>query len=179
MTAYQAGRGRLDSSANLKISKPPRSLILSTGEETPRGHSVRARLWIIELSPGSINKDLLAKCQSDADHGLYARSMGAFIGWTARRYEELQERILNEAPELRRAASSCKGHMRTPDIMASLQLGVSIFLEFAEEVGAINSDERGNLEAKCWRALANTAVQQAKHQATAEPTQRFLQVLRA
>ena len=77
MTAYQAGRGRLDSSANLKISKPPRSLILSTGEETPRGHSVRARLWIIELSPGSINKDLLAKCQSDADHGLYARSMGA------------------------------------------------------------------------------------------------------
>jgi len=41
-----AGRGRLDSTAKLREPKPPRALILSTGEDIPRGQSVRARLHI-------------------------------------------------------------------------------------------------------------------------------------
>ena len=45
-----AGRGRLDSTAKLREPKPPRALILSTGEDIPRGQSVRARLLILELA---------------------------------------------------------------------------------------------------------------------------------
>ena len=45
----RAGRGRLDSTARLREPKPPRALILSTGEDIPRGHSIRARLFILEL----------------------------------------------------------------------------------------------------------------------------------
>src|SRR5262249_24070742 len=50
-----AGRSRLDSTAKLREPKPPRALILSTGEDIPRGQSVRARLLILELPKGSIN----------------------------------------------------------------------------------------------------------------------------
>src|SRR5260370_42080221 len=50
-----SGRGRLDSTAKLREPKPPRGLILSTGEDIPRGHSVRARLWILEVSKGAID----------------------------------------------------------------------------------------------------------------------------
>src|ERR1019366_2498974 len=73
-----AGRGRLDSSAALRESKPPRALILSTGEEIPRGHSVRARLLITEIAKGSIDGGDLRSCQQDASAGLYAESMGGF-----------------------------------------------------------------------------------------------------
>src|SRR5439155_23830899 len=45
-----AGRSRLDSTAKLREPKPPRALILSTGEDVPRGQSIRARLLILELS---------------------------------------------------------------------------------------------------------------------------------
>ena len=45
-----AGRGRLDSTAKLREPKPPRALILSTGEDIPRGQSVRARLMILEIA---------------------------------------------------------------------------------------------------------------------------------
>jgi hypothetical protein len=45
-----AGRNRLDSTAKLREPKPPRGLIISTGEETPRGQSIRARLMIAEIA---------------------------------------------------------------------------------------------------------------------------------
>jgi len=38
------GRGRMHGHRHLSDSRPPRSLILATGEEVPRGHSLRARL---------------------------------------------------------------------------------------------------------------------------------------
>jgi hypothetical protein len=50
----RAGRGRLDSTVKLREVKPPRALILSTGEDIPRGHSIRARLLILEISAGTI-----------------------------------------------------------------------------------------------------------------------------
>src|SRR5260370_40577038 len=64
-----AGRGRLDCSAALRESKPPRALILSTGEDIPRGQSVRARLLIVELETGSIQGSDLAACQREAQRG--------------------------------------------------------------------------------------------------------------
>src|SRR5260370_34857800 len=50
----QSGRGRLDSNSSLQEPKHPRALILSTGEDIPRGHSIRARLLTLELSHGTI-----------------------------------------------------------------------------------------------------------------------------
>lgn len=78
-----AGRGRLDSSAKLREPKPPRALILSTGEDIPRGHSIRARLLILELAKGSISAGRLTECQEDARDGRYAEAMGGFVQWLA------------------------------------------------------------------------------------------------
>jgi len=70
----RAGRGRLDSSARLREPKPPRGLILSTGEEMPRGHSIRARLLLLELSKGAITANELTECQRDGASGRYAEA---------------------------------------------------------------------------------------------------------
>src|ERR1017187_1713997 len=174
-----AGRGRLDSTAKLRETKPPRALILSTGEYIPRGQSVRARLLILELPKGGIDVSVLTECQGDAQGGLYAEAMGGFVRWLAGRYEEARAAFDRIVAECRAAALRNSAHARTPDIVANLQAGFEMYLEFSAESGAVDGSERDRLSNQCWEALRAAAAAQAKHQAATEPTSRFLESLRA
>ncbi len=175
----QAGRGRLDSTARLREPKPPRALILSTGEDIPRGQSVRARLLILELSKGDIQSGHLSACQSEAQAGLYAVAMGGFVRWFAGHYEDARSTFERRVSEYRESALRNATHARTPEIVANLQAGFETFLEFALESGAIDAAEREQLASACWEALREAAAEQAKHQAATEPTARALEVIRA
>jgi hypothetical protein len=174
-----AGRSRLDSTARLREPKPPRALILSTGEDIPRGQSVRARLLIQELSKNAIHTDDLTRCQQDAHGGLYAEAMGGFVQWLAGRYEEALAWFQRKITEYRARALRDMAHARTPDIVANLQAAFELFLEFSLASGAVDAAERDCLAARCWEALRDAAAAQAKHQAATEPTARFLALLRS
>jgi hypothetical protein len=52
--------------------RPPRALLLATGEEVPKGRSLRARLLIIPVRAGEVDPILLSKCQDDAQQGGFA-----------------------------------------------------------------------------------------------------------
>jgi hypothetical protein len=175
----RAGRGRLDSSANLREPKPPRALILSTGEEIPRGHSIRARLLILEIPKFAIKTSDLTACQNDAQAGLYAEAMGGFIQWIAGRYEEVRTAFGRKVAACRSRALLDVAHARTPDMVANLQAGFELYLDFGVHAGAIDTTERDRLAGRCWDALSDAAAAQAKHQAATEPTARFLAVLRS
>jgi hypothetical protein len=174
-----AGRGRLDCSAALRESKPPRALILSTGEDIPRGQSVRARLLILELEKGSIQASDLAECQIDAQRGRYAEAMGAFAQFLASRYEDLRAVFDKNVSQYRTETLAHAAHARTPDIVANLQAAFEMYLQFAEECGALRSDERIKLVDGCRYALLDAARAQSKHQAVSEPTGHFLAQVRA
>jgi hypothetical protein len=133
-----AGRGRLDSSARIREPRPPRGLILSTGEEIPRGHSIRARLLILEMAKGDIGSDALTKFQGYAREGVFAEAMGAFLTWIAKSYDSVQNRLAVRTSEFRIRFVTGIAHARTPDIVASLQAGFEAYLDFAETVGAID-----------------------------------------
>jgi hypothetical protein len=64
----------------LRDQAPPRALLLATGEEVPRGHSIRARLLIIEIQPRGIDLGALTRCQVSARTGELAMAMGALFG---------------------------------------------------------------------------------------------------
>jgi hypothetical protein len=174
----RAGRGRLDSSARLREPKPPRGLILSTGEEIPRGHSIRARLLLLELSKGAISPSKLNECQTEAASGLYATAMSGFIQWIAARYEPQRAALVHRAAELRRKIID-PAHARTAEMIANLQAGFEAFLEFAHDCGAVDSAERKHLTDRSWEALQMAAAAQAKHHVASEPTARYLDLLRA
>jgi hypothetical protein len=174
-----AGRGRLDSTASLRDPKPPRTLILSTGEDIPRGHSIRARLLVLELSKGSIKPSQLSGCQSDAHQGLYAQAMGGFVQWLAGRYDEARAAFDCKVSEYRASAVSNSGHARTPDIVSSLQAGFAMCMEFAVACRAVDNSERTRLTSRCWAALSDASAAQASHQVATEPAARFLELLRS
>src|SRR5206468_3731005 len=51
----RAGRGRCRPDGSVRPARPPRGSIISTGEDVPRGQSLRARLLVLELAPGELD----------------------------------------------------------------------------------------------------------------------------
>ncbi len=175
----RAGRSRLDSGARLREPKPPRALVLSTGEDIPRGQSIRARLLILELSKGDIKPADLTICQQDAQRGLYAQALAAFLRSIAGRYEEVRAEFRRRVEAYRIKALGNEAHARTPEIVANLQAAFEMYLEFAVDVGAIDQASMAELAGRCWTALQHTVAAQAKHQGAGEPAMRFVEIARS
>lgn len=95
------GRSRMESRGRLAAHKPPRGLVLATGEVVPSGHSIRGRMLIVGVAPGDLNVDALSECQKAASGGVFAESTAAFLRWIARQYEGVQARFRDRVVELR------------------------------------------------------------------------------
>ena len=173
-----SGRQRMRADGTLRPVKPCRGLILSTGEDIPRGHSIRARLFVLELSPGDLDWGLLTECQLDAKDGVYATALASFIRYLAPSYETVLKNLHGEVERLRQKAVQ-SGHKRTPSTVANLAVGLRHFLHFAFSVGAINHEESEQLFQEWWDALNEAAKRQGDLQQSAEPTQRFLETISA
>jgi hypothetical protein len=172
-----AGRQRMNRDGSLRPGKPPRGLILSTGEDVPRGQSVRARLFTLEVSCGDVDKVLLTSCQDDAAAGLYAQALAGFLKWLSSNYETIRDRLRAEVGRLREQVLASGSHARTPEIVANLGTSLRCLLKFAVEAGAISSAEAGEKWSRGWRALARAAEAQARYQAAAEPAGQFIRLL--
>ena len=174
-----SGRQRMRADTTLRPEKPPRALILSTGEDVPRGQSLRARLLVLELSPGDLNWKRLTWCQRDAAVGQYARAMSGFVRWLAARYEDVHASLKEERAALREWASLSTQHKRTPGIVADLALGLRYFLLFAHDSGVLGTEEAERLWLRGWAALGEAAAAQGQLQVAEEPTRRFCELLSA
>ncbi len=170
-------RQRMRADGSLRPPKPPRGLIVSTGEDVPRGQSLRARMLIIEINQGDIDVQKLTACQSDGAVGLYAAAMAAFVQWLAGRYDQVQATLRTQINELREKAAVSGMHRRTPDIVASLAVGMKYFLAFAQDAGAIDANQADALWQRCWLALGQVAMKQDSYHKASEPTRRFIELL--
>jgi hypothetical protein len=65
--------------ASLRASRVPRGLISSTAEDVPRGQSLRARTFVIEISPDALDWGFVTECQKAADSGAYAQALSGFV----------------------------------------------------------------------------------------------------
>jgi hypothetical protein len=178
----RAGRQRLRSDGTLRPTKPPRSTIISTGEDCPKGQSLQARLLNIEIGPGDVKAARLTECQADAAAGLYSLTMACFVQSLASRYEGIRATLQAEVERVRAdlaAELGSGGHRRTPTLAARLIFGFDLFLRFAEETGAVNAAEVDSLSARCRRALIELADDQAVLQRAADPVDRSLALLRS
>lgn len=172
-----AGRQRMKSDGSLRAANPPRGLIMSTGEDVAGGQSARARQLILDISPGDINLPDLTPHQLLADEGVFASALSGFINWIAPRYNKVQATMRKQVKSLRDQAKSETQHARTPGIVADLQFGFLLFLEFARRAGAITEEQGHALKSECWAALSAAAKLQEAHQSASDPVQQFLSLL--
>lgn len=173
------GRSRMSGSGRLRTPQTPRALVLATGEEVPRGQSLRARMLIVELRPAEVDRARLSECQSAARQGQLAVAMAAFLSWIAGRYEQLQGRVQTRVRELRNRVLPFVSHARLPAALAELQSGWEIWLEFALEAGGIGSGEQVELAHRMSRALEELAARQAPYQVATDPALGFVALLQS
>jgi len=173
------GRQRLAADATLRAARPPRGLILSTGEDVPRGQSLRARLLIIEMVKTDMDWGRLTACQRDAAEGLYAQAMSGYVRWLAPQYAAIQAQLRAERNALATYATREGIHRRIPYAVADLGLGLRYFLSFALESGAITTQERESLWREWRNALVAVAEAQQPHHEAVDPVRRFVELLGA
>jgi hypothetical protein len=159
------GRRRMGPDGKLRPTMDPRGSLLSTGEDRPSRASANLRtlgVWFDKEDPargavGTIDRDVLTRCQADAGAGLYAASMAGFVRWLAPRYEEARDALPAKALSFRKEATREGDHGRTPDIVADLAAGFDVFLEFALATGAITQPEADSHRGAVWGGLMEAA----------------------
>lgn len=174
-----AGRQRMRADGTLRPPKPPRALVLATGEDVPRSHSITARLCVVAVQRGDVKLPRLSECQRDAAAGLYASAMAGFTSWLAPQYAGVRAGLDAERVELRDLFVGRFPHARTPDTIANLLLGLRYLLRFAECVGAIDRHQREELWQRGQVAFRAVAEQQGEHQRAADPVARFPEMVAA
>lgn len=172
----RSGRGRMTHSASLTIAQPPRGLILGTGEDVPRGHSLRGRIFTVAVGKGDVHLSVLTDLQARASDGAFARSMAGFLEWLRARVDRL-ESLFEDFRRQVRALLRSNGHARNPDQVAHLMFGADAFLVFAIECGAISRDDFFSNRRAIWNALVDVARQQIDLQVGEEPATQFLSLL--
>lgn len=172
-----SSRDRCNDSATLRPSRPPRGLVISSGEDLPAGHSIRARVLILETEPGMVRWDAITQLQAQARAGTLAAALAGYLRWLAPQVEALPQALAVRLGELRGTFQA--SHRRTTDQAAQLLIGGEFFLRFAQEAGALTPSEAEALKARFQRSLGAVAESQAEAQAASDPVGRFLELLPA
>jgi hypothetical protein len=177
-SANKAGRGRMRADTSLSAAKYSRALLLASGEDIPRGHSLRSRMLITELGRGAMDWGMLSACQRDAEEGMYAQALAGYVQWLAAHPKQLN-RLPGLRIKLRDTVGGIGAHRRTPSSVADMAASFRIFLDFATDTGTLTADDAGALFERGYAALLAVARQQDEHQAHSEPSIRYRELLAA
>jgi hypothetical protein len=176
----QSGRQRQNADGSLRSTKPPRGLIVSTGEDVPPGKSLRGRMTISQLDregANSLNWKEVSRAQKDVLAGKYAAAMAGYIQWLARDYEAIRRKLPSQITTLRGLTLNSRAHARTPENAANLGIGLAYFLRFALESEAITKDEALKLLYDGWQAIGELALEQVQYQEASDPVRMFIEFL--
>ena len=171
----QAGRARLNRESQLQKQRPPRGTVIMTGEDTPRGESLRARMSIVEMPRNGMKWGALKQAQKAAKHGLYAAAMSGFIKWLATDYDERQTQYRERFEAIRdQFMGEQTAHHKTTQTMAQMMTAWTLFLDFLESTHAFSADVLGRMSDTTERVLRELISAQADHLGAADPVMQFL-----
>lgn len=177
------GRGRLNQDATLKKTYFPRSLTIVTGEDLQVEQSLRARLVILEMQKGSVNKPLLTQLQRIGKNGGFNKFLGSYIRWIIQNESELQNSIAQRTELLRDEfniiASDLNDHARTAPNLAHLLIGLETFGQFCLAKNLMTTDQHYNFIESSRSTLIKLIDIQSKHQELTDPVNRFIDSLKA
>ena len=177
----RSGRARMTASGALRGDRPPRGLIISTGEDYPQGQSLRARMLCLEIKKGDVDLAQLTEAQDLAAQGVFACAMAGYVQFLAPRMEALKEVLPKIHRQLRAEVrrTGLVSHDRLPDLVASLAIGWWMMLEYAAIIGAIDAEDRRDMWQQGWRALVRAGHRHFSNLQDQDPAEHFVALLGA
>ncbi|HEV2547014.1 MAG TPA: bifunctional DNA primase/polymerase [Stellaceae bacterium] len=174
--ANLGGRDRMNADSTLRETYHPRGLVMSSGEDVPKGQSLRARMVIHHMEKEDIDVAALSDLQKAAAQGLLAEAMAGYVQWIARRgADEMRDACATYVAE--RRAELAGEHARTPHNIASLLLGIEQLALFAQESGALSEADVAILRREARAAIVGEAERQDNEQAAEDPARRFISLI--
>lgn len=186
----RAARNRLGSDITLREPRPPQGNVIVTAEFAPDiGESGTARLFCVEMTPGSICLPLLTEVQEQALDGCFVRCMGAFIRYIKERYlkdgqeQSLLERLKMNFSELRShwrnelKETSIPFHDRLPDTLACLEVGFLFLTDFLCAKDITDERDATELQNRLHIVLLHLSAKQSESVEADRPTHIFLRKL--
>ena len=177
-----AGRSRLvgDGKFAYATGRPPRGLLVVTGEDATRVESALARSLCVELEKQTIRLAALTQMQQHAADGRLADSMAGFVCWCAKNDGHLKSLLPAAQVGVRDLlARDSAMHGRLPDMIATLFVASATALAFACQLGALDKTEATKLVQQSWHALLSAAAKQVKQQRGVRPAEMYLRGLRS
>lgn len=171
----RASRGRLRADLSQQPDRPPRGMVVCTGEDLPTGHSIQARLVIVEVDRERLNLDVITVLQASGDR--LAHAMRGYIEWLQPVIPQLKKEMPARLGRLRSELYQIGSHLRQADALAQLRGAFDLLLEFAEHVGAIDDVRATELRAAARQTLWRIGETQGNVLRDLEPAERFITVL--
>lgn len=175
----RSARDRATSNLKLASKYLPRSLVMASGEDLPRGHSIRGRMVVLRIEKGDVNLERLTKLQGLAAGAVLSQAMASFIQWIAPRLSDLKRTFSELQSEFRKKLQNQQGHLRTPDSIADLAMGFWFFLQFANACGVVSSKDAEIYWAEAWDTFTKVSRAQVEVQSDEDPCLQYLKCLHA
>ena len=176
-----ADRGRLNADTTLKISTPPRSVAMITGEDLPAiGASGLARYFILDIDKGDIPVGPeMTEIQERARQGYLQKAMRGYIQWLLQQTDGMPARLhdlfLRLRDDIHRESSG--QHDRAPETVACILIGYQMMLNYMRDLGLFTTEEAVKRLAHARGKLMEASQAQARDMESEKPTRIFLDSL--
>ena len=176
----QSGRDRMTSTTELRGANVPKGMICATGEDLPNGHSLQARLVIINMKKGSTDTGVLSQLQDYAQTGDLAQLNANFIRWIAAAADDgIIEQYFNDALSSCAKQLPAEGHARTRDNLSQMLTGLWIYLQYAVDVGVMHLEAADIFKLQAIKTVLALSQIQAGVDKDASDAERFVKVLQS
>jgi hypothetical protein len=172
----RSGRGRLTADAKLKDTYIPLGNLLVTGEDIPRvEESGLARLFLLDIEPGQVNKKAVSELQGKTE--LLGQAMRGYVEWLTPQAGTLKDTLAQKFTDYRKRAQSGDGHLRLAETVAWLYIGYEMFVDYAIKNGVLQDADRQATLDEAWAVLTGLSDKQQKRIANDNPVTMFLSAL--
>jgi hypothetical protein len=167
-----SGRSRMRADRSLEQEHPPRGLLISTGEDLPPGQSILARTLCVEVNRDQL--DLVAISNAQSQTHLLPQALAGYIDWLAPQLDEFTPELRETWRQHRERFSQQAAHLRIPEILAYLALGIDLFTSFAQDIGAATEGEMKEVATRAHQALLTLGEKHGRRVREEDPAEVFL-----
>ncbi len=160
---------------SLEQEHPPRGLLISTGEDLPPGQSILARTLCVEVDRDQL--DLVAISNAQSQPHRLPHALAGYIDWLAPQLDKLTTDLREIWQQHRERFSQQAAHLRIPEILAYLALGIDLFTSFARDVGAVTEEEMQEIATRAHQVLLTLGERHGQRVREEDPAEVFLTTL--
>ncbi|HQF63875.1 MAG TPA: CHC2 zinc finger domain-containing protein [Anaerolineaceae bacterium] len=170
-----AGRGRMAADTTARRTYYPRGLVIITGEDVPQSEGVMGRLFVVEMNRGDVNIERLSALQGRRAE--LPNAMSGYVQWAMSNWNTLKTTVPEQWRTYRQEMAVMKSHLRLPEALAGLMIGIDLGLRFALSQGVINGEQYQALVARGKAALLESGRQMAERVQDEKPEVMFVHAI--